>query len=204
MLLYIVRHGETDWNKAGKVQGRTDIPLNERGRYLAEATAEGMKNIPIDLCYTSPLIRAKETAQIIIGEREIPLIEEERIAEICFGNCEGMKFRGESADPESEEFQRFFTNPENYVPSKGAESISELYERTGCFLSEIAGREDLKDSHILVSTHGAAMTALLNRIRGNMQIKDFWKYKVPKNCAVSVVEINGKEIIMKAEGIIYY
>ena len=41
MLLYIVRHGETDWNKAGKVQGRTDIPLNERGRYLAEATAEG-------------------------------------------------------------------------------------------------------------------------------------------------------------------
>ena len=60
MLLYIVRHGETDWNKAGKVQGRTDIPLNERGRYLAEATAEGMKDVRIDFCYTSPLIRAKE------------------------------------------------------------------------------------------------------------------------------------------------
>ena len=59
MLLYIVRHGETDWNKAGKVQGRTDIPLNERGRYLAEATAEGMKDVRIDFCYTSPLIRAK-------------------------------------------------------------------------------------------------------------------------------------------------
>ena len=53
MLLYIVRHGETDWNKAGKVQGRTDIPLNERGRYLAEATAEGMKDVRIDFCYTS-------------------------------------------------------------------------------------------------------------------------------------------------------
>ena len=52
MLLYIVRHGETDWNKAGKVQGRTDIPLNERGRYLAEATAEGMKDVRIDFCYT--------------------------------------------------------------------------------------------------------------------------------------------------------
>ena len=79
MLLYIVRHGETDWNKAGKVQGRTDIPLNERGRYLAEATAEGMKDVRIDFCYTSPLIRAKETAQIILGEREIPLVEEKRI-----------------------------------------------------------------------------------------------------------------------------
>ena len=186
MLLYIVRHGETDWNKAGKVQGRTDIPLNERGRYLAEATAEGMKDVRIDFCYTSPLIRAKETAQIILGEREIPLVEEKRIEEICFGKCEGI------------------TDKENYVPSEGAESISELYERTGCFLSEIADREDLKDSHILISTHGAAMTALLNRIKGNMQIKDFWKYKVPKNCAVSVVEIKGKDIIIKEEGLIYY
>lgn len=107
MLLYIVRHGETDWNKAGKVQGRTDIPLNERGRYLAEATAEGMKDVRIDFCYTSPLIRAKETAQIILGEREIPLVEEKRIEEICFGKCEGMKFRGEITDPGSEAFSAF-------------------------------------------------------------------------------------------------
>lgn len=107
MLLYIVRHGETDWNKAGKVQGRTDIPLNERGRYLAEATAEGMKDVRIDFCYTSPLIRAKETAQIILGEREIPLVEEKRIEEICFGKCEGMKFRGEITDPGAKRFSAF-------------------------------------------------------------------------------------------------
>ena len=69
MLLYIVRHGETDWNKAGKVQGRTDIPLNERGRYLAEATAEGMKDVRIDFCYTSPLIRAKDGADHTWGKR---------------------------------------------------------------------------------------------------------------------------------------
>ena len=107
MLLYIVRHGETDWNKAGKVQGRTDIPLNERGRYLAEATAEGMKDVRIDFCYTSPLIRAKETAQIILGEREIPLVEEKRIEEICFGKCEGMKFRGKSQIRGAKRFSAF-------------------------------------------------------------------------------------------------
>lgn len=205
MLLYIVRHGETDWNKAGKVQGRTDIPLNERGRYLAASDCRRDEGRPgIDFCYTSPLSGRKRRQQIILGEREIPLVEEKRIEEICFGKCEGMKFRGEITDPGSEAFQRFFTDTENYVPSEGAESISELYERTGCFLSEIADREDLKDSHILISTHGAAMTALLNRIKGNMQIKDFWKYKVPKNCAVSVVEIKGKDIIIKEEGLIYY
>ena len=108
MLLYIVRHGETDWNKAGKVQGRTDIPLNERGRYLAEATAEGMKDVRIDFCYTSPLIRAKETAQIILGEREIPLVEEKRIEEICFGKCEGMKFRGKSQIRGAKRFSAFY------------------------------------------------------------------------------------------------
>ena len=73
MMLYIVRHGETDWNKAHKVQGRTDIPLNDYGRRLAGETAEGMKDIPIDLGFTSPLLRAKETAQIILKGRNVPL-----------------------------------------------------------------------------------------------------------------------------------
>ena len=58
MRLYMVRHGETDWNKAKKVQGRADIPLNAYGRELAEKTAEGLRGISFDLAYTSPLSRA--------------------------------------------------------------------------------------------------------------------------------------------------
>ena len=73
-MLYIVRHGETDWNREHKVQGRTDIPLNDYGRRLARETAEGMKDIPIDLCFTSPLLRAKETAQIILEGRMFPSV----------------------------------------------------------------------------------------------------------------------------------
>ena len=64
MVLYVVRHGETDWNKVKRVQGHTDIPLNEYGRHLARETAKGLKETRIDLAITSPLIRAKETAQI--------------------------------------------------------------------------------------------------------------------------------------------
>ena len=78
MKLYMVRHGETDWNKAKKVQGRADIPLNAYGRELAEKTAEGLRGIPFDLAYTSPLSRAKETAQIVLQGRKTPLIEEPR------------------------------------------------------------------------------------------------------------------------------
>ena len=79
MLLYIVRHGETDWNKSHRVQGRTDIPLNDYGRRLAEETAEGMKDIQIDIGMTSPLLRAKETAQIILKGRDVPLYDEARL-----------------------------------------------------------------------------------------------------------------------------
>ena len=96
MMLYIVRHGETDWNRMKKVQGHTDIPLNDYGRHLAEETAEGMKEIRLDLGFTSPLKRARETAEIILAGRNIPLIDEERIKEIGFGRYEGMFSGGEN------------------------------------------------------------------------------------------------------------
>ena len=116
MKLYMVRHGETDWNKAKKVQGRADIPLNAYGRELAEKTAEGLRGIPFDLAYTSPLSRAKETAQIVLQGRKTPLIEEPRIQEICFGDYEGIVYRGEGLDPQSAEFVKFFDDTANYVP----------------------------------------------------------------------------------------
>ena len=61
MKLYIVRHGETEWNKARRIQGQVDIPLNEFGRRLARKTAKGLSDITFDLCYSSPLSRARET-----------------------------------------------------------------------------------------------------------------------------------------------
>ena len=89
MKIYLIRHGETDWNLEQRLQGATDIPLNENGLELARETAQGLKEVPFDLIYTSPLKRAKQTAEILRGERDIPLIEEPRIREICFGIYEG-------------------------------------------------------------------------------------------------------------------
>ena len=204
MRLYIVRHGETDWNRIHRVQGRTDIPLNDYGRRLARETAEGMKEVRIDLGYTSPLLRAKETAQIILADRGVPLYEDSRIEELSFGSYEGMRTGGEPKEPGSEAFNRFFTDTANYVPPQDAESIPQLYERTGKFLAEICEREDLKDRSILVSTHGAAMTALLNRIRGNLSVSEFWKDEVPPNCSVTEVEVSGGKARIIREGVIYY
>ena len=75
MKLYLVRHGETDWNKVKRIQGQVDIPLNQFGKRLAEETAEGLRDIPFDLCISSPLSRAHETARIILYGKDIPIIK---------------------------------------------------------------------------------------------------------------------------------
>ena len=204
MRLYIVRHGETDWNRIHRVQGRTDIPLNDYGRHLARETAEGMKDIRIDLGYTSPLLRAKETARILLGDRDVPLYEDSRIEELSFGSYEGRRTAGGEKDAQSEAFHRFFTDTANYIPPQDGETVPQLYERTGDFLAEICAREELRDKSVLVSTHGAAMTALLNRIRGNLSVSEFWRDGIPPNCLVTEAEVrDGKPRIIR-EGVIYY
>ena len=82
-MLYIIRHGKTDWNVRHKMQGRTDIPLNEEGRQMAEAAREDYRDVHFDICFCSPLIRAKETAEILpdipelggSGDQELDLIK---------------------------------------------------------------------------------------------------------------------------------
>lgn len=89
MRLYIMRHGETAWNVRRLFQGHSDIPLDEKGVALAEVTAAGLRDVPFDLAYTSPLRRARQTAEIILRGRNVPLVEEPRLIEIAFGECEG-------------------------------------------------------------------------------------------------------------------
>ena len=72
MKLYIIRHGETAWNVEGRLQGQSDTELNENGVRLAKVTAEGLKNIPFDLGISSPLRRAKHTAELVLAGRNVP------------------------------------------------------------------------------------------------------------------------------------
>ena len=85
MKLYIIRHGETVWNTEGRLQGIADIELNENGIRLARVTARGMADIPFDLAITSPLKRARQTAELVLGERKVPILEDSRLEEITFG-----------------------------------------------------------------------------------------------------------------------
>ena len=89
MKLYIIRHGQTDWNIAKKIQGRQDIPLNERGRYQAECLSKAMKNRPVTAVFSSPQIRAMETAEAVAASSGAPVIPVKNLMEINYGSWEG-------------------------------------------------------------------------------------------------------------------
>lgn len=88
--VYLIRHGQTEWNLKGKFQGSKDSPLTDRGRKQAEAVAVSLKRNPPVHLYTSPLGRAQRTAEIIAKGYDIPLEADERLSEQCFGDAEGL------------------------------------------------------------------------------------------------------------------
>ena len=89
MKLYIIRHGQTDWNVEGKIQGRQDIPLNDMGRRQARALADGMKSRPVASVYSSPQKRAMETAEAIAGPLGLTVKAVPQLMEIGYGDWEG-------------------------------------------------------------------------------------------------------------------
>ena len=202
MRLYFVRHGQTDWNKERRLQGQLDIPLNAFGELLAEKTGAGLKNIEFAVCYTSPLKRAERTAELILEGKETKIIEDERIKEMSFGIYEG---RGISKDNDEvpAEFHDGFLHPERFTAPEGGEDFGQLMERTGAFLDEICKKEEYRRANILISTHGAALAALLANIRG-VGLDDYWGTGVHKNCAVTAVDVTEQGYELVFENKVYY
>lgn len=204
MILYIIRHGETDWNCQRKMQGQSDIALNEKGRAAAQKTREGLQKVSFDLGITSPLKRARETAEIILKGREIPLLEERRIMELGFGEGEGLACVKDKQSKEPDpNFNYFFAKPECYVPPKGGETLEDLYRRESVFLEELFRNPTYQDSTILISTHGAALCGLLRILKGN-PVEKFWQGGLHKNCGFSVVRVtDGKPEILQEAVLLY-
>ncbi|MDO4291845.1 MAG: histidine phosphatase family protein [Eubacteriales bacterium] len=204
MLLYLIRHGETNWNVEGRMQGQTDIPLNENGIRLAQETARGMADIRFDLCITSPLKRARQTAEIILGDRRVPIREDWRIGELSFGEWEGLGCRAGNYEVpvEPERFRLFYTDPLHFQAAPGGESIAQLCQRTEQFWRELTADPALQDKTVLIATHGCAMRAILRNVYADKT--DFWHGQVPVNCAVNIVEVKDGRAKLLAEDKIYY
>lgn len=201
MIVYLMRHGETDWNKERRLQGQSDIPLNEFGIELAEETARGLKEIPFQAAFSSPLQRAYVTAKIIIGDRAVPVITDDRLKEINFGPNEGECFDRAKAEP-NHPLHNFFCHPERYEPVDGAESLEDTAVRTKAFLREQILPLEGECEYVLVVAHGALNRSILNTIAGIPE-EDFWKIELA-NCAVSILEVQNGEFSILEESRVYY
>ena len=198
MLLYVLRHGVTQWNKLKKVQGAMDIPLAPEGIELAEKTGEALKDVQFDICFTSPLTRAKQTARCVLGDRDIPVIEDKRIQEIDFGVLEGTQFKDAEGKIVSHEMEIFFTDPLKFKRPENGEDISDILRRTGDFWQEKTTDPELADKTVLVSSHGCAVRALLQNIYQDHE--HFWHGCVPPNCSINLVEVkDGKARLLEED-----
>lgn len=178
--LYIMRHGKTEWNAERKLQGRTDIPLNAEGRQMARSAAKECADIPFDICFCSPLIRARQTAEIALEGRGVPIICDERLTEMGFGKYEGAP--SGLVSPQGA-LKELFEAPSKYVPDGGAESLDSLFGRTGEFLkSEVLPRVKLGQS-VLIVGHGAMNSSIICRIR-DIPREKFWT-ALTDNCTLT-------------------
>lgn len=201
MKIYFVRHGETIWNKEKKIQGQSDIPLNEYGRELAYITADALQNIPFDIVYSSPLIRAKETADILVKNRNLDVYTDTRLVEMSFGEGEGESLPEIHSHPEMK-LHNFIHNPGNYIPPNGGETFEELYARCKSFIEDIILPAEKKYDCMLIVGHGALIRGMIHNIN-NRPSKDFW-IVTHKNCAVTICDcIDGKLSILEEAKIFY-
>ena len=198
MLIYIVRHGLTEWNKLKKLQGAADVPLAKEGILLAEKTGEALKDVKFDICFTSPLSRARQTAECVLGDRNVPIIPDKRIQEINFGDLEGGCVRDAEGNYIDPQVETFFRDPVNFNRPENGEDIFDVIARTKDFWEEKTSDPSLADKTVLVASHGCAVRALLQNIYHDPE--NFWHGCVPPNCCVNLVEVkNGKTVLLEED-----
>lgn len=203
MKIYLVRHGETNWNKSGRIQGNSNIPLDEKGRELAAITAEGLKDVPFERVYSSPLIRAYETAEILVHGRGLEIVTDARIREFSFGIAEGMNLSLLKKIPFSR-IGTFFRTPERYTrPAPGAETVDMVTKRAAAFLNEVLLPLEGSCGTVLVTAHGGVNRAILNYISPRPRA-EFWTAYPQRNCAVNILELKNGVFTIVETGKLYY
>ncbi len=194
--LLLIRHGETDWNRAGRFQGQIDIPLNEHGRKQASLAAEFLKTIPIDFAFTSTMQRPKATAEIALQAHPgVKLLENADLREISHGLWEG-KFEAEIESEYPGELERWRTHPEKVQMPEG-ENLQDVWLRATAAWQQLLQQVGNHTQTGIVVAHDATNKVLLCNLLG-LGLADFWKIK-QGNGAVTVIDypegIEGKPVI---------
>ncbi len=166
MQLILIRHGETLWNKEGRVQGASDVELSAGGKKQVELLALSLKDHPLEAIHASPLKRAYQTAEIINEFHHLDIQIHRDLMEMDQGDFEGVSFK-ELLVGKKEFLQKWISDPAS-VKMPNGESLSELQNRAWRTMKEIIG----KSKNALVVSHNFTIAAILCRLR-NISLADF-------------------------------
>lgn len=180
MKLYIIRHGQTDWNIAKKIQGRQDIPLNERGHFQAQCLGKAMENRPITAVFSSPQIRAMETAIAVASPACVLVIPVRDLMEINYGVWEG-KTEEELLRDDRALYEAWWSHPAETAPPEG-ESINQVNERCRQAWKEI--KPQLTGDAAIVA-HGGLLAHFMEQLLGSESIA---ASTVAHNASITTIE----------------
>lgn len=204
--VYFMRHGQTDWNREKKLQGSVShTRLTDEGRRLAEDSGNGMAaaGLRFDRIYTSPYLRAKETAELVAEKTGPAPVVDERLREMCFGKYEGQRY-GKGSYPD-ENLRCFFEgDADRYVPQgENAESFGQVQSRIRDFLEHELRPQDGTVTNVLCVAHSLVLKSLVRELEGNCA-SDSAKKTIQPNCSVHKVRYENGRFMLIETGRIYY
>ena len=181
--IYIVRHGQTEWNLLGKTQGHGNSDLTPKGIEQAELLADSMTKYPIDYIYSSDLGRAYQTAEIIGNKLNIEFEKTEALREMNFGTWEGRIIKDIIA--EDPELYKMWRNEPHLAKIPQGETLSQIKERTDAFIKEINEKYDGK--HIVLVTHSLCARIMLLSFLDS-DVKNIYRIN-QANTALNIIEL---------------
>jgi broad specificity phosphatase PhoE len=185
MRLFIVRHGETLWNKEGRFQGQRDTDLSEKGLAQADMIAERLASHDFEAVVSSPLARARVTGERIAEACGCKIFEvSEGLTEINHGYWEGL-LSTEVTEKWPDILKTWHTNPELVtMPGEGGESLADVQRRTVKAVSEITEKYN---GDVCIAAHDAVIKVLLCHIVG-APLSSFWNFQI-ENCSLTIAEL---------------
>ncbi|KNZ71191.1 phosphoglycerate mutase [Thermincola ferriacetica] len=181
--IYLVRHGETNWNKSLKYQGHKDVPLNDEGKKQAEKIGLRLAKEKIDAVYSSDLSRARETAAAIARHHNKQVITLREFRETNFGCWEGLTYV-EIVAAYEEVMLNWRKNPwQTKIP--GGECLEEVVNRTNGMFWQLV--EKHAGENIVIVAHGGTNRTIIAGILG-MDFNDYWKLKQDNVC-LNIIEV---------------
>ena len=181
--LYITRHGETLWNTQKRMQGHLDSELTDTGKKQAKQLSKALEEVELDAVYSSSSGRTMQTARIIAGNRNIPVIPMDSLREMGLGEWEGQVFT-EVQKNYPEQYKNFWEAPHLYIPA-GGEEFTDIRNRIGDTLQSVISRHE--GGNIMLVTHAISLKTIMMIVE-NRELKDLWGGGFVHPTSLSVIE----------------